>query len=141
MYGFMDSYIVINMYVFIYTYISDCTNWIMGKHSQQRPLLCILQLPTGLECVPFPDRWWVEALFCTGQNQEQETGSIKGEDERDCYDSFGVGLLPRFFSKSSACLSYNWVVTCLLFQALYHHSKSLLLWDKNQGWEINQLDG
>ena len=53
----------------------------MGRHTQQSLLSFNLQLTVGLEhmpiCTPFLDRWWVQALFCTGHNQKEDTGSIK----------------------------------------------------------------
>lgn len=45
----------------------------MGRQIQQ---FRNLQLATGLGyipiCIPFLDWWWVQALFCTGHNQEEE---------------------------------------------------------------------
>ena len=55
----------------------------MGGHTQQGLLLVNLQLLVGLErmpsCLPFLDWWWVQALFCTGHNQKEETGNTKGK--------------------------------------------------------------
>ena len=55
----------------------------MGRYAQQSLLSYNLQLSVGLEhmpiCTPFLNWWWVQALFCTGHNQKEETemGSIK----------------------------------------------------------------
>ena len=53
----------------------------MGRHTQQSLLSFNLQLTVGFEhmpiCTPFLDWWWVQALFCTGHNQKEDTGSIK----------------------------------------------------------------
>ena len=53
----------------------------MGRYAQQSLLSYNLQLSVGLEhmpiCTPFLNWWWVQALFCTGHNQKEETGSKK----------------------------------------------------------------
>ena len=58
----------------------------MGRYAQQSLLSYNLQLSVGLEhtpiCTPFLDWWWVQALFCTGHNQKEETGSIKRRKPR-----------------------------------------------------------
>ena len=64
---------------------------------------------SGLEhmciCIPFPDWWWEQALFCTGQSPEEEVGSIKTEAKRDGCHSLGIGSLPHLRNVLSAvCL-------------------------------------
>ena len=58
----------------------------MGRHTQQSLLSENLQLSVGLKYMPiytpFLDWWWVQALFCTGHNQKEKTGSMKRRKPR-----------------------------------------------------------
>ena len=53
----------------------------MERHAQYSLLSYNVQLSIGLDgspiCIPFPDWWQVQALFCTGQNQEKDTAEYK----------------------------------------------------------------
>ena len=59
----------------------------MGKTCTIQPVVLSynVQQSTGLDClpicIPFPDWWQVQALFCTGQNQEKDTGEYKKESQ------------------------------------------------------------
>ena len=85
---------------------------------QQNLLLLNLQLSTILEplsiCIPFPDWWLVQALFCTGQNQEEETKNIKREAKRDCYNSFEASpqSLDCCWSVAKSCLTLYDPMNC-----------------------------
>ena len=76
---------------------------------------------SGLEhvciCIPFPGWWWVQALFCTGQSQEEETGSIQREAKRDGSHSLGTGPLPHLRNVLSAVrlikVLSSWAITSL----------------------------
>jgi len=56
----------------------------MGRHTQQSLLLHNLQLQLALRTCAFLfiDWWWVQALFCTGDKQKEETGSLKRGEPR-----------------------------------------------------------
>ena len=77
-------------------------------------------------CIPFPDWWQIQAVFCTGQNQKEETGSIKCKAKRDCTTPWGQPAPMSqecLFNERSACLSYNLSV---VLNPLAHHPNSLL---------------
>ena len=102
----------------LYLHTSDYNRLNYGKDVQQNLLLRNLQLSTILEplsiCIPFPDWWLVQALFCTGQNQEEETKNIKREAKRDCYNSFEVSpqSLDCCWSVVKSCLTLYDPMNC-----------------------------
>lgn len=103
------------------------------------------QLSIGLEgmliCILFLDWWSVQALFCTGHNQKEQTGS----QDRSLHQLHLWGWPAPMsweclFNKRFVCLSCNWAVTPLVLSPLIDCYNFLLWWDKNQGRGINQLD-
>ena len=97
---------------------------------------------SGLEhvciCIPFPDWWWVQALFCTGQDQEGEMEHKKGSKERSlpllqgrltplCQEC----TIPCLLNKRSVCLSCNWAVTS--FESLLQQDRS---WEILPAWVV-----
>ena len=105
----------------------------MERHAQYSLLSYNVQLSIGLDgspiCIPFPDWWQVQALFCTGQNQEEETGSMKWEAKRNHGHFSGVGLLPCLRSVlSPICLikylSELWLLTVPCFELLVWWDRS-----------------
>ena len=98
-------------------------------------------LETMLICIPFLDWWSVQALFCTGHNQKEQTGS----QDRSLHQQRHWGWLAPMsweclFNKKFVCLSCNWAVTPLILNPLVDCYNFWLWWDENQGRGINQLD-
>ena len=91
----------------------------MGKTCTIQPVVLSynVKLSTGLDglpiCIPFPDWWQVQALFCTGQNQEKDTGEYKKESQAGSLPLLWGWPTPisrectilRLFNKRSVCLS------------------------------------
>lgn len=95
-----------------------------------------LALRSATACIPFPNWWWVQALFCIWLNQSREPESIKGEAKREGGHSFATGppsclkgvpetCTPSIHcvyyvcNASSACLSCNWAVASMLFPIFF----------------------
>ena len=103
------------------------------------------QLSIGLEsmfiCIPFLDWWSVQALFCTGHNQKEQTGSQDISLHQLRLWGWPAPMSWEcLFNKRFVCLSCNWAVTPLVLSPLIDCYNFLLWWDKNQGRGINQLD-
>ena len=121
---------------------SDYTRLNYGKDMHNRAycyITCNYQSDLSIcPCTAFPDWWWVQALFCTGQDQEGEMEHKKGSKERSlpllqgrltplCQEC----TIPCLLNKRSVCLSCNWAVTS--FESLLQQDRS---WEILPAWVV-----